>query len=198
MERLALNLSPSSASLALSGSARDGLADDSLASEIMLDPLTSTREASVPVHTSVLSDEIWKSILLRMDYKTLGHARAVCKKFKQLLEVRCIPRATAQRLTLTAAPSFRRRLVSRATPEQLRGKQQYSLHPMPEVVDCGRVTRDVADITHWSKPLGMWDHEKFNAFDYPAAQEYATAPASTLIEIELDSPRAGQVYTGAA
>lgn len=65
---------------------------------------------------------------------------------------------------------------------------------MLDAADCGRVTREMANITHWSKQISDFEWVEFNAFDYAAVEEFATAPACTSIEIQLEDARVGRVY----
>lgn len=61
---------------------------------------------------------------------------------------------------------------------------------MLDDVDCARVTPTEAEITHYEAGS---ENPTFNGFDYPAAKEFATAPACTSISIELNEAKVGTV-----
>ncbi|BGP11119.1 hypothetical protein JCM10049v2_007018 [Rhodotorula toruloides] len=132
-------------------------------------------EAAVKEPASMrLPDETWVSIFRLLGYKTLLHVRRICKRFKDLLE-----NSTFDDVFFRQAP-----------PAKLEKKQKYKLHPMLNDVDCARVTPTEAEIMHYKEGSG---DETFNGYDYPAAKEFATAPACTSIDIELNESKVGKV-----
>ncbi|EGU11411.1 Proteophosphoglycan ppg4 [Rhodotorula toruloides ATCC 204091] len=160
----------------------DRLSTPATALEAMSLEATEARE--VP-HTAVtspaalrLSDELWVRIFSQLGYTTLLHARGICRRLKALLE----------------RPTFDAAFFRQPPPDPPQRRQRYFVHPMLEAVDCGRVTQEMAKITHWSKQISDFDWVEFNGFDYATVEEFATTPACVSIEIELADARVGRVY----
>ncbi|GAA6053526.1 hypothetical protein NBRC10513_000236 [Rhodotorula toruloides] len=136
-------------------------------------PRTSPEPAVKESASMRLPDETWVSIFRLLTYKTLLHVRGVCKRFKGLLE-----NSTFDDVFFRQAP-----------PKRPETKQKYKVHPMLNDVDCARVTPTTAEIMHYGQGSG---DETFNGYDYPAAKEFATAPACMSIDIELNESKVGK------
>lgn len=82
----------SSRSQASADSRRDRLAPPQVASQPMSDtaasPRASPEDAVKEPASKRLPDELWVTVLHQLGYKTLLHARCICKRFERLLEVR--------------------------------------------------------------------------------------------------------------
>ncbi|GAA6017216.1 hypothetical protein JCM10207_002573 [Rhodosporidiobolus poonsookiae] len=119
---------------------------------------TATVEESLALRLPV---ELWLDILSRLDYVQLHKARRICKKFNELVQ----------------DPSLDD-LLFRCKPVGLEPQVRLALHPILDRIEgivweprCAMIRRDLDN--DW------YGEHDWNAFDYPATQDFATSPACT-------------------
>ncbi|GAA5886620.1 hypothetical protein JCM6882_005835 [Rhodosporidiobolus microsporus] len=137
---------------------------------------TST-SGDAPVRESAASrwpDEVWTTLLEELNYAGLRTMERVSKKMKALVE--------SDKFDLTL---FR----VKPTKKKLTPLNKLTIHPMLDAVDCVDITTTEARIFSFLDDNEDEDGEKgegvdsgpktFNAYDYPACDEFATQPPCT-------------------
>ncbi|GAA6002854.1 hypothetical protein JCM10207_001868 [Rhodosporidiobolus poonsookiae] len=112
--------------------------------------------------------ELWLDILSHLDYVQLHKARRICKKFKELVQHSSLD-----------ARLFRRK------PVKLKPNARLRLHPILDRIE-GIIWEPRRALIH--RYIEGDDNEEldWNAFDYPATQDFATSPACRRMVVFLD------------
>ena len=144
--------------------------------------------------------ELWALVSRTLKYIDLKRLARVCKAFKAIFEVslacsvvcaKPVGADTNRNCTyFLQHPRYKLRLFLKPPAGQLQAGTGLAIHPMLEVVNyvfCEDV--DKAEIL-------CGEGENLNAFDYPAADEFATAPACTKLKLEMNERKCGTVTNG--
>ncbi|GAA5825351.1 hypothetical protein JCM11251_006947 [Rhodosporidiobolus azoricus] len=124
-----------------------------------------------PTHASAASlwsDEIWTNLLAMMSYGGLRTMERVTKCIRKLIEG-----DKFDEILFRVQPTKRR----------LTKDDKLTIHPMLDAVDCVNITTTKARILSSDAEDEI---TYFNAYEYPACDEFATQPACTQMIIDIN------------
>ncbi|KWU43854.1 hypothetical protein RHOSPDRAFT_5548, partial [Rhodotorula sp. JG-1b] len=129
-------------------------------------------DGSTPPIALRIPPELWVLVSEELEYIDLKRLAGACKAFKAMLE----------------QPHYGERLFFKPPTGQLEPGTDLAIHPILDGLDLIRCEDvDTADF--------LPPRHRLNAFDYPAADKFATAPACTKIEIVMDDQYEGGTVT---
>ena len=156
----------------------------------------STASSEPPIALRI-PPELWVLVSEELEYIDLKRLAGACKAFKAMLEVsltlleaysarkRCSERWLT---TFPQQPHYGERLFFKPPTGQLEPGTDLAIHPILDGLDLIRCEDvDTADF--------LPPRHRLSAFDYPAADKFATAPACTKIEIVMDDQYQGGTVT---
>ncbi|GAA5916556.1 hypothetical protein JCM8208_007700 [Rhodotorula glutinis] len=130
-------------------------------------PHAALAGAAGPPSCATWPDEVWCLVLDELDYEGLHKAARLCKKLQRFIE----DESFDERL-------FRTRVKA---PKKLIPNSTLEIHPLLQATYC----------VFWKKEAVTWasmvsdDGEEHTAFEYPAADEYATMPPATIMHVDV-------------
>ncbi|GAA5990450.1 hypothetical protein JCM10908_007378 [Rhodotorula pacifica] len=131
---------------------------------------SETKPDATPIALRV-PPELWAQVSKSLKYADLKSLAGVCKAFKAMFE----------------HPRYNLRLFRKPPTGQLKAGKALAIHPILDVADCV-LGEDVN-----KAEILRGEGDRLNAFDYPAADEFATAPACTKIKLEMNERKCGSI-----